>query len=276
MKKIILVMVVLMFAAPAVADVVVKAEQTGPNEVTISYDVNSLDANDVIRAFGVDITVDNGVTIVGISGYKVGESTAADKGYGIFPGSIDINETTGTVNDYGTPVGDPCQYPDTLPGLGSSGVSIEMGSLYVDDANAPDANGVLCVLGLDSGGAADCNLVIAGNTTRGEVVMEDVQAPAPGVLYIGCKVMFVPPCWTCPMQPFGDATGDGNVNIFDYLALKLAWGTNSDTSPHGTGSGEYNCCADFNQDGKVNIFDYLILKLNWGATGDSCADISCP
>jgi hypothetical protein len=85
-----------------------------------------------------------------------------------------------------------------------------------------------------------------------------------------------PACWACPGQPFGDATGDGNINTQDLLALKKAWLTTSAGSPPGTGTGQYNCCADFTQDGAVNTQDLLRLKQNWLQVYGACADISCP
>jgi hypothetical protein len=85
-----------------------------------------------------------------------------------------------------------------------------------------------------------------------------------------------PPCWVCPGQSKGDANGDGFVNSTDILVLKKAWNTSS-AGPHGTGLGQYNCCADFNYDGSVGTSDLLLLKQNWLKSGfGTCSNISCP
>ena len=96
-------------------------------------------------------------------------------------------------------------------------------------------------------------------------------------------------CWQCPTQPYGDATGptagscpDGKVNIYDLTAVRKAYGTNSDTSPHGKGLGQYNCCADFcgmsnsPPDGIVNIYDLVRLRKYYGQTvGSPCSECGC-
>ncbi|MFC1889669.1 MopE-related protein [Thermodesulfobacteriota bacterium] len=61
--------------------------------------------------------------------------------------------------------------------------------------------------------------------------------------------------WT---MPGGDASGDGNVNIFDYFSMGQQWG----------GSGPE---SDYTGDGAVNIFDYFILGQNWGRS--DCPDV---
>ncbi|UCC22034.1 MAG: hypothetical protein JSW23_09545 [Planctomycetota bacterium] len=168
MKKIVLI-AMLLLAAPAMAVVTITPVQEGTTAVVaINYDA-SVGETELVRAFALDITVDSGQTIDAITDYKEGVSVSGDKGYGIFPGSIDINDA-GDINDVGTPVGDPCQLPsDTQPGLGKlGGITIEMGSLYVDGANAPDASGLLCKVEV----SGDCNLTVAVNVSRGEVVME--------------------------------------------------------------------------------------------------------
>jgi len=86
-----------------------------------------------------------------------------------------------------------------------------------------------------------------------------------------------PACWLCPGQPYGDANGDGKVTTMDDLIMLRAWQTTSAVSPHGTGVGEYNCCADFNHDLKITALDHLIISQNWQASGlGTCSDLSCP
>ncbi|MFC1890282.1 SBBP repeat-containing protein, partial [Thermodesulfobacteriota bacterium] len=61
--------------------------------------------------------------------------------------------------------------------------------------------------------------------------------------------------WTVPG---GDASGDGNVNIFDYFSMGQQWG----------GAGPE---SDYTGDGAVNIFDYFVLGQNWGR--GMCPDV---
>ena len=164
MRKL-LIWAVLVSATPAMAAVNFTAVPEA-GAAAIYYDATG--EGELVRAFALDITVDSGATITAITDYKEGVSVSGDKGYGIFPGSIDINEA-GEVNDVGTPIADPCQLPsDTLGGLGTGGITIEMGSLYAEAVNAPDPCGLLCKVEVD----VDCNLTIAENVSRGKVVME--------------------------------------------------------------------------------------------------------
>jgi hypothetical protein len=160
MKKIVLSMLVLMLAAPAMAtDCNIMAVPEGTTGVVqIWYDATGA----LPRAFALDITVDSGQTIDAIS------DLSAD--YWVYPGSIDINDA-GEVNDVGTPVADPCDLPsDTEPGLPfpTTGITIEMGSLYVGGPNAPDPCDMLCKVEV----SGDCNLTVTANVGRGKVVQE--------------------------------------------------------------------------------------------------------
>ncbi len=53
----------------------------------------------------------------------------------------------------------------------------------------------------------------------------------------------------------GDADGDNQVTLFDYLALDGAFGTNA-------------AYADLDDDGQVTLFDYLIVDSAFGAQGN--------
>lgn len=173
MKKMLLVVAVLLMAVPAMATVTITATQvTGSYMVDIGYDSTS--ESQLARAFALDVTVDNGATILDVNQFKVGESNeyrvGGTAGYGIFPGTIDINSTTWKVDHYGTPVA-PVTDPGALDGLTTAGVTLEMGSLYKDkDNNAPATIGKLCRIKVSGA----CNMTINTNATRGNVVMEDV------------------------------------------------------------------------------------------------------
>ena len=93
-------------------------------------------------------------------------------------------------------------------------------------------------------------------------------------------------CWDpahCPGQPYGDATCDGRINVFDLGVLKGNW-LRSYTNPGGPDCTPpltcYNCCANFNQDAAgTNVFDLNMLKGNWLSAawvGQSDGTQTCP
>lgn len=142
-------------------------------------------AGETVRAFALDVSVDAGA-IVGISGFHIGESTALARGYGIFPAafsrSIEIDPETGEpsswdVNDY-TPLADPQDCPKgTLAGLGTNGVTVELGGLWeLDNPDAiPGSTGTLCLLQLSDA----ANVSVAPNVCRGGVVLTKAKAIQP-------------------------------------------------------------------------------------------------
>lgn len=230
MKKMVLALVVVLFATPAWAtDVAVTCTDEGGGVVRIGYAVTG---SPKVRAFALDITVDKG-TINTISDFKVGESTAANKGYGIFPANfsryITVDAATGEVtswdvNDY-TPVAD-ANDPAALGGLGTNGITIEMGALYYPTAdnspNAPDNTGTLCKITISE----SANVSISENATRGGVVLTDPSV-VPNVQATGCAItvgqadsfpssystyndwvaLGKPDCWVTKYQCDGDADG---------------------------------------------------------------------
>ena len=282
MKKIIFILVVLLFTAPAWADIEITATQVGTTpEVEISYEVTAPDVN-LPRAFGLDITVSDG-NIIDCIPYMTGECTAdvGNKGFGIFPGTIVI-DVDGNVTDDGTPVApsdDPGSVtcPEWDPDVtGCSSITVEMGSLY-QEPNYPGLSGVLCTITVTE----NCIVTIAGNAARcgtGSdplgVVMEDPDEVIIPTYVPGDVVLEVSTCWDateCAGQPSGDATCDGSVNINDLYALIDAWGMNAPyTAPH--------CRADFTQDGAVNLDDLYALIDGWGSTdwSPSTGNQDCP
>jgi hypothetical protein len=174
MRKVVFVITVLILGVSASAAVRIIVENDG----TIKYENTN---GEHVRAFALDVTVSKG-TIDDVTDFVVGESTAANPGYGIFPAAfsqfIEVDAETGEViawdvNDY-KPVADPCDCPDdTLLGLGTSGITLEMGALYSpagdDSLNAPGDTGTLCKLVLSD--AAD--VTVTTNTCRGGIVLTD-------------------------------------------------------------------------------------------------------
>ena len=222
MKKLVLVLAVLMLVAPAMATVILTCADTDCNEVTISYSVTA--ETELVRAFALDITVDGGKVIKSV--------TAFDPNYRIYPGSIDINETTGKIDNAGSPVADDTEYPGvTLGGIDTNGVTLEAGSIYAqgDDANTPGTSGVLCVVTV----SGECNLSITQNSPRGGVVMEDAVAVgafvAPGS---GAAAHAVPACQACTCwgdveSTWGFGGPDGKVDTGDtnyVVSLMIAAG----------------------------------------------------
>jgi len=259
MKRIILVVAVLVFAAPALAAVDITCTAVG-DEIIVEY--NASGEPNLVRAFALDITVDGDAVIESMSDFN------AD--YYIYPGSIVILD--GEVNDYGSPICDPVQYAGTLPGLDSNGVSIEMGSLYVGEANDPDASGVLFKFKVDRG----CTVTIDENAIRGGVVLEDGSTPginSPGCTALDCMkdthpdhanwlYWDKPKCWCYARQCRGDA--DGEKTVFYWVAIpdltlfKAAFNKMEAALPPG---GE---CCDFDHQKTVfywvAIPDLTILK----------------
>lgn len=138
---------------------------------TVNYECT---AGEVVRAFALDVSVDRG-QVVGIADFFRGQSAAGATGYGIFPASLraQLLGTTGTNIDWNatdyTPLANVQDLPGgTLPGLNSSGVTLEFGGLWDPSvlAAVPGSAGMLCSLKLSQG----AKMSIAPNTGRGGVV----------------------------------------------------------------------------------------------------------
>lgn len=291
MKKIVFALMVVLIASAAwAADVTITAVPDG-NVVTIKYDVDMNSAPNNVRAFALDITVDACGVIEDVN-------CDVNADYYIYPGKINISG--GVVQDYGDCVCNQGDYPsDTLGGIGTQGVTLEMASLYVGDGNAPPEEGVLATILV--GGCGDSNVAIAENAIRGGVVLED-PAVDPSVSVNGCQVsnpncytgcmplghadwtewdnMGRPDCWCTsnnPRQCHGDADGiqegDPKVGYFyvwsgDLTMLVAGWKQSYGGDP----LVDTWICADFDHaeegDPKVGYFrvwsgDLTILVANW-------------
>jgi hypothetical protein len=278
MKKLSFVLATLLLTTQAWATVHITVVPNG-KAATVNYATDG----EKVRAFALDITVDKGV-IQGISGFIRGESTRASPGYGIFPANfarhITVDPATGNVakwdvNDY-TPVADPCD-PGALGGLGTSGITIEMGALYypTDDSsvNAPLNQGTLFKLTLSDA----ANLTIKLNEARGGVVLTNPDVAAvvdlPKVTSISIASSGLPAsnnaeynewvavgkpiCWTYPRQCHGDADGlkEGStatgfyyVGSNDLAILVAAWQVKEPPFGPGIASITNGICADFAHD----------------------------
>ena len=209
-------MTVLLFAAPAFAGTVtLSVTDEGDGWAAIRYS-----ADDDVSGFGLKITADSGAVFTDIADYNVGECTATVKGYGIFPdnfaGYIEVNETTGEVDNWDNPNYTPVA-PNDAPGAAGTGFStstlvVEMGALYVE-GNEPDLSGTLISVKVDG----DCNVCVEGEPVRGNVVLTDaneaILSPAKA-----CGEVALGGCGDCPLDITGwEFIPDGFVGPEDLL-----------------------------------------------------------
>ncbi|MHC4692936.1 MAG: hypothetical protein ACYS67_09350 [Planctomycetota bacterium] len=287
MKKILLALVVLVFAAPAMADVIITAVQTpDTNEVIISFDATS--ETNLVRAFSIDIQLDNDANVVSVEGLS------AD--YWVYPGTIQI-AADGTVTTLGSIAAEYGDLPgDTLIGPpDGNGVTLEAASLYAPvgpgSPNAPAKSGDLAKIILD----ADTCITLSANVSRAGptgVVMENpdevvtVVYPSTCVTYehpVDHECMKTtaqeypvweawgkPACWCYSKQCRGDATGTALgpywVQLADLNILKAGW-YQVDTVLATVQDG---ICGDFNHAAlgpyRVQLADLNILKTYWYST----------
>jgi hypothetical protein len=174
--------------APAFAGVTVECEQTGtPSDGIVQVNYLATDDANLPRAFGLDITLDNDANIT-----EIVSGTESDD-YWVYPGTIVISG--GTITDQGTPVA-PDTDREALGGVGTGGMTIEMGSLYNDpcDPEHPDPPALAGVL-FQFKVSGNCHVTIAGNSARGNVVLESTEE-ANDVTYTGCDIVKTIECWT--------------------------------------------------------------------------------
>lgn len=307
MKRTLLIIAILALSvAPAMAAVTVSAIQEVPSAASGAYSAtrqcNVIDINYVcsaserVRAFAIEVTLDNGFTFTNVTDYNTGESSALTgkkTGYGIFPGSFrDIINPAGPnwVDSNYKPIAPNTDGVDANgTGLGTRKVIIEAGSLYVGDTNKPPASGTLCRLWVSTGqdnittgfGPKDCNIQIAVNTIRGGVVLEDGTAVTPTLVARGLvsagKISF-PECFPC----WGGYAAQYNEYMATFKpACWCGWQT-------GSANYRVQCAGDADnktQDlvGKYRVFtsDYNKLvaawqksatKLRFGDANLLCAD----
>jgi hypothetical protein len=131
-------------------------------------------AGEVVRAFALDVLVDHG-QITNVSGFFRGPSRVGATGYGIFPASFRDNFTVAVETNIDweatnyTPLASSADLPtDTLPGLNSAGVTLELGGLW--DPTVPETipgpTGALCALALSQ----PATVSVRANVSRGGVV----------------------------------------------------------------------------------------------------------
>jgi hypothetical protein len=275
--------VVLMLAAPAWAEVLITCADVGEEpDVVVSF-VNTEGQH--VRGFALDIIVDGGPVITAV------ECLSTD--YYIYPGSIQIADNE--VTSYGTCVCDAGLHPDTLPGLDTNGVTIEMAAAYSPndpEHNIPPADSGALVKVTVSGN--DCFTVcIRANGIRGGVVMEDASTvepnapccgyPCPGKCmsedhpdYTEWQNVCEPSCWCYPRQCYGDVDaaqeyGTYWVLLNDLNEFKDCFGL------VGIGCDHPCLCSDLAHDleygtYRVLLNDLDIFKTYFGNTSVPCCD----
>jgi hypothetical protein len=269
MKKTLLVLTVLALAVPAMAAVSIDVNDLGGGVAAIEY---TADAN--MSAFGLKVSVDAG-TITAVSPNKVGESNSTAKGFGIFLGTIDINSTTGLVDNYGSPVA-----PNSDPGAGGTGldtntVVIELGALY-EDGNQPPLSGTLCQVTVSE----CCKMTVTVEPTRcGETgggqdagaVQEDGTPVVPTLT--GATAIDID--YNCGCACLGNISGDNYVTTVDLgmLYSKLGqygatWtGAPEDKYKIPEGHALFDICGDMNLDHYITTVDLGMLYSKLGQYG---------
>jgi hypothetical protein len=188
MKKSIVLSQICLLAGLARATVQVAVVQGSHGLAVINYECT---AGEEVRAFALDVTVNHGV-ILGVGNFFRGECRVGARGYGIFPAAFrdHITVTSGTnanwdALDY-TPLAVVADSPtNTLPGLNSSGVTLEFGGLWNPNMRAtiPPASGTLCTLQISEA----AQVSITANGIRGGVVAASSDLPLTPV-FVGAFV----------------------------------------------------------------------------------------
>jgi len=240
MKKVLLVVALLLLAAPVfAADVTITATKVGSpvgnlQQVDIGYSGAAVSPSPAaISAFALSLTTDSNAVMSNIRGFKRGESNSVSKGYGIFPARFrqNINPLNGTdVNSYGTGPGsygwqdsnyNPLAVwgdPNAGWGINTAWIVTELGTLYSGDANAPVASGTLFTIDVNSVLGNDCNLCIALDQIRGGVVRKDTTAatvtlpPGGSGAPANCiRITYVTICTVPNVVNQAEATATGNI-----------------------------------------------------------------
>ena len=251
MRKALLIVAMLLLATPVMATTTITAVQgtqftasdgnlVQPVSITYSSDVD-------VRAFALDINVDsnNGSpNFQGIRGFKTGESNGASvggsSGYGIFPSRF-RNFIVVTSPNWADPNYNPTtawNEPGTTSltwGMGFPQMIVEMGTLYLGDANKPATSGTLFTFDVNNWGVyGTFHLTIAADALRGGVVNTDGNSIT--ATYVGTDITFALPCNTILNE----------VGV-DKATAEAAWsGPGQGFTPSGT-AGSYSDTIPANQ-----------------------------
>ena len=140
----------------------ITAADAGAQRLRIGYEVTS--GSELPVGFGLNITLNNEATFR--------EVESASPYFPIYPGTVFIIDS-GEIIDYGTPVA-PWDSPDTLGGLGTSGVTIEMGveGNPVEIMHLPDPRDFTGDAKINND---DLSVFVGDWLTSGESLIEDLD-----------------------------------------------------------------------------------------------------
>lgn len=171
MRSVVIPSLIWLFLVPVIRAEVRVSVQDSNGLATVSYQCT---AGEVMRGFALDVTVDQG-QILSVTNYFRGPCTVAAQGYGIFPASFRdaITVSSGTNANWSasgySPLAVVADNPSgTLPGLNSSGVTLEFAALWDPSIPAamPPSSGVLCQLQLSQA----ANVSVTANSARGGLI----------------------------------------------------------------------------------------------------------
>lgn len=221
MKTLFAFFAAILIFVPAQAVVITCVNES--NAVRIDYDAS--DETLLPIAFSLDITVSSPAVITKVYDFKIGDSSAASPGFGIFPGSMQF-DPGGNVVNWGTP---------DLTGIGTSKVTIGMASRYYGDVNAPAIKGKLCRILIDTRGASSVNVNTALNANGGGIVLEN--AAEAKFSSIGCTIGSSTPLPSLPAAPasinYPAASSTGQYTVMwpassNAISYQLERSANSD------------------------------------------------
>jgi hypothetical protein len=269
MRKLVCLIAVLCFTAPAVAaDITFTASSSADGEITIGY--SSTDPAAVPVGIGLKVTLTGSCSGTVSGGANV---VSTDPCFNV---DIDWAHDMPDPNDYTIghagqhPLADPCA-AGVVP-ASSSEFSICMGRL--DPCNpAPQSIPNLITLSIDCEGSCTLTVDIEEDGLRGGIVGAEWGSVnmVDGTVVCAEGPPPVPACWNYPAQCHGDSTGDGNCNTVDWPDFR-------DSLGYAYPATEYNPCADYDRDGDVDTSDWPHFRDNLGTAppGDCVAGGTWP
>lgn len=279
MRAICVLFMTLLFAVPVNAIVITCVNESN-DVVRIDYDASSEKVLPI--AFALDVAVDGGATIAKVYDYKVGDSNAANPGFGIFPNSMQF-DPNGNVIDWGSPI--------VSGGAGTASVTLGMASRYYDKKNAPGVKGTLCRILIDTHGVSKVNVQVTPNTDGGGIVLEDATVAtltsggtSLGVRVNKCTVIAGsnPATDSISVSGFIDVSADkfaipGSVTVTINSADMASpcvqtFPIDSTTFK----SGKYKCTRNEKPLKTSFAFDMATSKFSFAAKNVSLKGLSCP
>jgi hypothetical protein len=275
-------------------------EKADTDTFLVTWDANQ----DLVRGFALDIILSDPCDDAAADPV-IQSVTVMDGNYWVHPGSIDINDDTGDIDGYGSVV---CSnsYAGTKDGTDTNAVTVELASLYVGSANAPEPNGTLLQVVVSD----NCVIDLKNNSIRGGIIMESgasgssLQGNTPLNLYTHTDIaewrkVGKPKCWCRGLnarQCRGDLDGRGQgikkniwVSTWDTPVFRTAYGKteaqlgcpdNHVTYQTGGGDTVALICADLEHTGqgikkdiRVSTKDTPIFRAWYGIAG---WDPNCP